>query len=206
MKTRFFSLTALLLLMGTATAYANNDKNVVLYIKGAPQPNILVDNGFKSFPEAIQKFCSENTCVPTTQFTVVNPINNKPVAFLNVWGSNFLASGSTLCFTEIIKYHFFGDKKGDVYTIGDNGGTCGAFMDPALVKPVFNKSAVVVAGGGSGTGGIDVAGISHGIVGATGDFKYLMGGDYIDRVFVEFAADNATITFYNGLYFTLMPK
>jgi hypothetical protein len=77
------------------------------------------------------------------------------------------------------------------------------------VKPVGVQygSVVVVAGGGSGTGSNppDAQGIKHGIVGATGDFAYLNGGNYIDRVFVEFTAANK-ISFYNGLFFNLIAK
>ena len=192
--------------------------NIELVFTGHPQPNSENPNGFSNFPSAIAKFCSQNACLPTTQFPLLDPVSGQIIGDAHVWGANYLfgANGS-LCFTEIIQYSInipiipgF-SINGDVYTLGDNGGTCGAFTDPTLpglapVAPQYGGVVVVVGGGGGhGSNPPDAQGIHHGIVGATGDFKFLLGGNYLDRVFVEFAADHQTITYYNGLYFTLSP-
>lgn len=192
----------------------DNNGDVLLFFNGAPQPNTLNTNGFINFPKDIYKFCTQNQCIPTTQFPLVDPATNNKVGMAYVWGANFIyGMGDTLCFTEVIKYDLnvkshSQSKRGTVYTISDTGGTCGAFTDPTIVKPVGTKygSVVVIAGGGAGTGSnpADAAGIKHGIVGATGDYSYLRGGSYVDRVFVEFSANN-TITYYNALFFELTP-
>jgi len=198
---------------------ADGGDNVVLYYNGPAQANqdTQATENFVNFPEDIQKFCvtnnpnQQNICPPTTQFDVINPLNNKVVGSVHVWATSQVTSGTipyeTACFTEVIKYDLKDAwGQGTVYTLGNTNGTCGAFTDPNLVKPVDPSSQIVIVGGGRGDGsaGPDAAGVSHGIVGATGDFAYLKHGSYVDRVFVEFSP-TFSINYYDGLYFTLTP-
>ncbi len=211
------SLLTMELRAGTVNDKVKQADNIQLFYSGPTQPNSENTNGFAAFPRDVQALCTQNFCVPTTQIPLTDAVSGKTVGDAHIWGTNFLVgTNGSLCFTEVIEYrlNMKSDKrplKGNVYTISDVGSTCGAFTDPTLpglvpVGPEFG-GVVVVAGGGGGHGNTppDAQGISHGIVGATGDFTYLIGGNYLDRVFVEFEADHQTITYYNGLYITLSP-
>lgn len=179
--------SALLISLGLIAAqgtYARN-LNLVLFYNGpatantqsVPSPNVA----------AFNTFCN-GTCGPTTQFALNDPILGIPIGYAHVWGNNYQFAGTSECFTEFIQYTLPG---GNIYTLGNTAGTCGAFLDPSLVQPSFVHSpgASLIVGGGAGK-----------IVAGTGIYKGLKG-TYVDRTFVEFA--NGIISYYDALYFTL---
>lgn len=161
--------------------------NIELYFNGAPQPNPGT-----SPPDikAFKDWCG-TTCFPTTVFPVQNPVTAENVGNARVWGKDMLFSsdGETLCFTEFLEYKL---KQGTIYTLGRKSGTCGTYMDTALVPPMNVAGAEELAGGGDGA-----------IIGGTGIYAGITG-TFNDRVFVEFL-NRSSIVYYDALFINLMP-
>lgn len=174
-----------MIVLVSSSVYADpSSTNIELYFTGAPEPN----SGVSSWP-SFNSWCG-NTCFPTTTFTAIDPVSKKEAAKVRVWGKDMHVSpdGNTLCFTEFMEYKL---SQGTLYTLGRTNGTCGAYMDKALVPPKYNPDAEVVAGGGDG----NIVGGTEKYAGAKGAFD--------DRVFVEFI-NRSSIVYYNALFFNLM--
>ena len=162
----------------------------------AKQPMTLYNNGLASpneysgeLPQELVDWC-EGRCFPTTQLEVSDPAKPNKTGIGYVWARDFVnGSDGSICFSEFILFNF---TEGDIYVAGLEGRTCGAFIDPAIISPISDPNAVVLAGGGDGK-----------IVGGTRGFKKWIGGGFTDRVFVEFLNNN--IHYYQSLIFILVP-
>jgi hypothetical protein len=140
-------------------------------------------------------------CVPTTQFPVYDTKTGKQRGMAYIWGAFPFNAGAgafsgSICFSEFMEFVF---PEGELYLKTAKNGTCGAFIDPALLPPKYPElgATAVVIGGGDGE-----------IAGGTGRFKN-WSGTFTDRVFVGFGEPTSGvggIVYYDQLIFQIFGK
>jgi hypothetical protein len=140
-------------------------------------------------------------CVPTTQFPVYDTITGEQKGMAYIWGAFPFNAGTgafsgSICFSEFMEFVF---PEGKLYLRTAKNGTCGAFIDPALLPPKYPElgATAVVVGGGDGV-----------IAGGTGKYKN-WSGTFTDRVFVGFGAPTSGvggIIYYDQLMFQIVRK
>lgn len=150
---------------------ARAENNIVLLGNGLGAPNTYPT---EQLPASFAAWCVN--CFPTVKLALVDAKTKVPQGFLYAWGQNVVASpagpitaDSTFCFDEFVIWQL---PSGEIHTVSTRG-PCGTYLDKALVPPVDNPAATVVAGGGQGV-----------IVSGTKGFKN-WSGSYATRVFVE---------------------
>ena len=140
-------------------------------------------------------------CVPTTQFPVYDTTTGKQKGMAYIWGAFPFNAGTgpysgSICFSEFMEFVF---PEGNLYLHTAKNGTCGAFIDPALLPPKYPElgATAVVIGGGDGV-----------IAGGTGKYKN-WSGTFTDRVFVGFGEPTSGIggiIYYDQLIFQIFGK
>lgn len=157
--------------------------SIQLYYNGAPQPNTAAKPTIANF----YNWCNES-CIPTTQFPLLDPITNKTVGTAYVWEKDvtFSSDHLTVCLGEFVQIKL---PLGNLYLEGSAKDSCGAFLDPTLVKPISNPQAAVAIFGGKGT-----------IVGDTLLYQNIRG---TYDVKLELEVLNNILIYYDYLFYNL---
>ena len=181
----FASIQVLPLSAGHDSKGGQSANNLVFITRGLSNANDYSGE----LPDVFYDWC-DGSCFPSTKMEILDAKTEKPKGMIYSWGKDFVDDGNippqTLCFSEFIMYQL---DQGDLYTISTGDGACGAFMNPALVTPISDPNAVILAGGGDGV-----------IAGGTRKFKN-WSGTYSTRLFVEFLDGN--IHYYDELFYRL---
>jgi hypothetical protein len=171
MNSKAMGLLAAGLLAFGFGSQARAENNIVLLGNGLGAPNTYP---VEQLPASFAAWCLN--CFPTVKLALADAKTGVPQGFLYAWGQNVVAApagpitaDSTFCFNEFVIWQL---PAGEIHTVSTRG-PCGTYLDKAVVPPVDNPAATVVAGGGQGA-----------IVSGTKGFRNWTG-TYATRVFVE---------------------
>lgn len=185
---RFVLAAVVLALLAPMSGSAAAAENIVLIYNGPAIPNTQNPPDVQAFTD----WCA-SACAPTVQLPMYDAATGQVKGNIAVWGTPFTSGtgGGSLCFSEFIVFNL---PQGSIYTHSPKPyGTCGGFIDAALMPATHVSVGAVVGGGGDGV-----------IVGGTGKFKNWTG-TYTDRVFVEISFGSDP-NYYNQLFFSITGK
>ncbi|MFA0812050.1 hypothetical protein [Microbulbifer epialgicus] len=174
-RTIFFLLFNLML-AGSAHASIS----LVWVARSEPETN---DFPVDDLPKEWQAWCGSQECDAVAKLQLRSAVTERVIGEVYSWSKSLRIGTQSLCFDEFLIFRF---SLGDLYTVSNEQGACGGFMDADLYPPL-NDNGLVLGGGSDGS-----------IVGGTGFFG-LAEGNYTSRLFLEYIEQDPA--FYNELLF-----